>query len=343
MDTVETMMQVNSIDLQVGSSKWISTVRKDAKSLASALEMGYLHLARILYEIETTEDSEFGKAPIFSTWGYKSFAHYVEEELGINRKKAESLRNIWFAFKHQLAHISEPVRERLAQLGWTKVRTLLAGTKGGGPSVLQMYNSEVWVERWVTLSEQCNLMELESTIAKTKEDYQLKSTDTNSSVEIVDAVAIPIENGSNGHSLSGHTDFGSNGSNGHLHTREDQFLPPSTPPEIPEAVIPTIDKAYREVFMLAEEQHDIVKQALTRSSQLSNSPKKGHNLTLICMDFLATNEFTKPKDDQIPAFLAKLEQQLGIKLVALLPKHKKVLFGSESLEQMTTWFDGEEE
>lgn len=89
------------------------------------------------------------------------------------------------------------------------------------------------------------------------------------------------------------------------------------------------------IFPLFPEQQVTVTEALTRAMELSNSKKPAHNITLICMDFLANNDFRLANDaDMQLRYIAKLEALLGKKLVLVDPVTKQVEYGMESLQML---------
>jgi hypothetical protein len=89
-------------------------------------------------------------------------------------------------------------------------------------------------------------------------------------------------------------------------------------------------------FKLVHSQYDNVKAALERAGQLSKSKVRSHNLSLICLDFLTTNDFRKSDDpDQALRFLtAKFERILGKKLVVIDPDRWEIEYGLESLRRV---------
>ncbi len=77
----------------------------------------------------------------------------------------------------------------------------------------------------------------------------------------------------------------------------------------------------------------MVDEALERSKQLSRSDKDGHNLALICTDFLATNSFGKKDDpDMLARYLFKIESLLGVRLIALDTKTSDLVYGKEAIK-----------
>lgn len=81
---------------------------------------------------------------------------------------------------------------------------------------------------------------------------------------------------------------------------------------------------------LYDEQWKTYNAAIDRAKNLSKSEKIGHNLELICQDFLANNGFTKPEEDA-NEYLAKMERQLNLKLIALDPLTGVPIFGADLL------------
>ena len=106
----------------IGSESWASKIRKKARSVATTIDAGYMHLAEMLYLIDSTPvNGEPKNGPIYSAWGYTSFAQYAEEELGMHRRRAERLRRIWFDIDIRLAdQLDWKLRKRLVALGFGK-------------------------------------------------------------------------------------------------------------------------------------------------------------------------------------------------------------------------------
>lgn len=108
--------------------------------------------------------------------------------------------------------------------------------------------------------------------------------------------------------------------------------------------LPETDDVKWEHFMLYKAQHETVAAALARAKELSNSEKKGHNLEMICTDFLATNDFLKGNDPEMKKrYLAKVEQMIGYKLVAIDPESGDVQYGLQSLAKYAKQLSDEEE
>jgi len=78
-------------------------------------------------------------------------------------------------------------------------------------------------------------------------------------------------------------------------------------------------------------QASVVDTALKRAAKLSGSNKDGHNLALICTDFLATNDFPTLSGEAKLHYLAKIETLLGLKLIVANPDCSQVLYGLATL------------
>lgn len=263
-----------------GSKTWSRKIRRQAKSLASNLETGYMELARILYTVyDTPQDGDVTKPPLFQAWGYNSFADYAEEELGLHRRKAERLRRIWYKLEVELEGLDSKIKERIVKLGWSKTRELVR--------VLTVRNAKDWVDK----AEKLNYPELLEALSKYTTEREARIREAESS--------------------------------------DEEPNPDDLDPAVPDA-----DKFKVETFSLAEPQLESVKTALERASELSTSKKKGHNLDLICTDFLATNGFLKGDDIDKKNYLAKVEKQLGVSIVAIDPLSDEIIFGLATLERL---------
>jgi hypothetical protein len=82
------------------------------------------------------------------------------------------------------------------------------------------------------------------------------------------------------------------------------------------------------------EQVKTVDAALARAEELSGSDKKNHNLDLISQDFLLNNEFRNSKEEDKRAYLRKMENLLGVHLIALDPSTGLPLYNGDLLYRM---------
>ena len=70
--------------------------------------------------------------------------------------------------------------------------------------------------------------------------------------------------------------------------------------------------------------------ALDRAKNVTNSDKISHNLEMICIDYLASNDFADPKDD-LKRSIAKFEKLIGHKIIAIDTKSGKPVYGGDLL------------
>jgi hypothetical protein len=294
-------------DSAVGGDTWADKVRKEAKDLAGRVDTEYINLARLLYEIyDTPVGGDEKNGPIWTQWGYKSFAEYVQEELGIHKKRAQRLKKIWERLEGLRSEgMDEGVRDRLVQLGFSKIRELVR--------VVTPKNAEKWVGKAEELSYPHLTKIIRDTLdsaekrgraarevtrdreteAQSEEDRVLnEGSDTVSSEEVVEMAP------------------------------EVEMAPPADV---------TADDMKRLNFMAYNDQADTINQALERAEQLSGSNSKTNNLHLICVDFLATNDFGKATASQKLRLISKLEKALGLHLVAFDEDYEAV-YGLKTLK-----------
>jgi len=95
-----------------------------------------------------------------------------------------------------------------------------------------------------------------------------------------------------------------------------------------------------ETFAFDDDQQENLWASIQRASEIAGKDNlpKSLLLDMILVDFLATNDFGKSGD---PAnrtkYLRRIEQALGVRLVALDPDTRDVVFGAATL----TWAAGE--
>ncbi len=96
------------------------------------------------------------------------------------------------------------------------------------------------------------------------------------------------------------------------------------------------DVVHRVFFVLFEDQYNNVMHALELAKQISNSDKQGHNLDLICTEFLATHQLPKGNDyiSNLRRFFMSLEMGLkNVKVIVIDTDKNEVIYGEEFLRQ----------
>jgi len=297
----------------VGSKAWAKKIRDRAKELSSQLDTGYMEMAQILWTVyDMTLKGDITQRALFKSWGYETFADYTEKELNLHRRKAERLRAIWFILKVQLAAMPEPDRKRIIALGWSKVREMIR--------VLTLGNAK----KWIKLAEQASYPELYEAI----QDF-LKKKEAGKVQHALEGGKAPKEPEPNFDKLPVSSFDPADYQTGPKAVTEP--LPPTFPEDNGDDVPPQPDKLFWKHFYLYPDQMDIVNQALERSAELSESNKPGHNLSLICTEFLATNDFTTASRKQQLKFLANLEKSMGVKLI-VADQEDDLIYGIENLQ-----------
>jgi hypothetical protein len=121
------------------------------------------------------------------------------------------------------------------------------------------------------------------------------------------------------------------------------------PDEAPSAFIPTADAGggsggskqlqkpealHTRQVGLYDAQLETWDTALSRAQGLTGSEKIGHNMELICQDFLANNDFSKAKDKDKSGYISKMERRLGVLIIAIDPNSGKPVHGRDLLWRM---------
>lgn len=89
------------------------------------------------------------------------------------------------------------------------------------------------------------------------------------------------------------------------------------------------EKLYPMHFSFYRDQYENVRNALKKASKMSHSSKPSNNLSLIAMDFLATQGHV----DSIPDLLGFFEEALSLEIVAVDSKTRKTVYGEQYLEE----------
>ena len=292
-----------------GSKAWAKKLRAEAKELVESLETGYMNLAKILFTVyDTPIDGDRQKKPIYTLWGFNTFRDYAEQELDLHYKKAESLRFIWYRIEIELDGMNEVVKKRLLALGWSKVRELCR--------IIKLSN----VEAWVTKAEGMNYQTVEAAVRKARERQEGEEVERE-----VRKQGDPIEKSNQ---LSGTYDG-------------DSSEPPAEGISVPQRDSwavgdkdPRDEPLFSKNFKFYPDQLETVRLAIDRAKELSGSERPGHNFSLICLDFLANNDFTKASEEQKLRYVAKLEKLIGYKFIVVDPSSTDVLYGLATLEKV---------
>lgn len=318
--------------VELGSEKWSEVMRSEAKAVAQNMETGYMDLAKILYQlfdVPVNGDPENG--PWFKEWGYDTIGDFAEQELNLQRRKAEYLRAIWYRLEVEMEDMNADVKQRIISLGWSKVRELI--------KVLTIKNAS----KWADLAEKCNYPDLCHSIKKYKDKLEAahvlkakgeqyvapiptKVTKTKDLPTAFDEHKPHLQAVGEGEAQPSGT-VGAEPPPGQAPAPEEDLEP------VPMKVEDSEKFFHREFWMVAD-QLDIVDAAMKRAAELSGSDKKGHLLSVICQDFLATNLFGKPDQDQIIRFLAKYEKLLNVRLV-IIDEDDDPVYGMTHLENLS--------
>lgn len=291
-----------------GSKAWCKWIRGHAKELALSIDTNYKDLAKDLFAIyDTPIDGDRANGPVFTSWGYKTFRDYAEQELNLHYKKAESIRGIWYWREIELESIDPAIGKRLDALEWTKLRVL--------KRIVTLSNAKHWVER----AENMNYQTLEAAVKK--------------AIDRMEDEAIEREIRKKGDPIEKSNKLAADKTEEEI---EDEEAEESAPPAKKEYDWDHPDYFTSKSFAFLPDQLETVKQALKRASELSNSLSGGQNLALICLDYLATNDFMKASEEQRLRYVAKLEKLMGLKLIVVDPKTKDVLYGLGTLEKVAT-------
>lgn len=121
-------------------------LREEALNAREMVEVGYMKLARCLFDIYTQN--------VYQTWDYPTFEGYIDAELQIDYRKAMYLVQIY-----SKASMLGMDMARLEKMGWTKARELIR--------IVDQTNSE----EWMTIAENSTVKELSFKI-KTEKDIQ---------------------------------------------------------------------------------------------------------------------------------------------------------------------------
>lgn len=88
-------------------------------------------------------------------------------------------------------------------------------------------------------------------------------------------------------------------------------------------------------FAVFPGQKQTIEDALDRAAQVTKSKIRGHNMEMICTDYLATNAFGHKDDPKVTLkYIAKIEKLTGKRLIVVDPDTLDVEYGIGTLEDM---------
>lgn len=153
-------IKINDDKIQIISNESKETLREKAKRLAKDLQNKYTNLAEILYVIHSNE--------YWKNWGFISFEQYALDELGIFRRKAYYLRNI---FEKVCKQLKIP-KEKIEQESWSKMQKVASLFDLG---VVNNENKEEWLEK----AKELTVAELDAIVKNKQTDFVLQDVKKN--------------------------------------------------------------------------------------------------------------------------------------------------------------------
>ena len=306
----------------VGSKAWSNLLKKKVINLSGVVTKNYVELAKLLYLMDrTTINNDSTQPNICFHWHYNSLREFASKELALEVRKFNYILSIGYTLEETLKDADPELMERFINLGWSKVREICRVVEKS-----QFFD-------WVNKGEQSTFSEIQDMVSqyrKDDEENKLKRLALAGAATLnKDPFGPPkMENMAD---LDPSTQAVVTGASFDTPNSSAVAVMPEEL-ELKPTPIPEMTKMTHESFAFYEDQSDIVKSALKRAEQLSGSTKKSNNLTLICTEFLATNEFTKATEEQRLKFLASIEKSLGFKLIAADPETNGVVYGIETLQ-----------
>lgn len=143
-----------------------AAIRQETLQARDMVEIGYMKLAKCLYDIYTQN--------IYQTWDFPNFENYVDSELQFNYRKAMYLVEIY-----NKALLLNMDMERLERIGWTKAKELIR--------VVDQNNADEWMD----VAEKSTTKELNFKI-KTEKESQLDHTSIVEEVPTVTTITFKL-------------------------------------------------------------------------------------------------------------------------------------------------------
>ena len=332
-------------ELLVGSKAWAESKCEEARTLIKGIETDYIILGKHLWDLyDIPVDNNPANKPAYSLFGYAKFEEFCDKELGLHYRKAYTFRLIYYRLYIELKDMDPQLRDRIIALGWTKVR--------GVSRVLTLANAVSWIE----YAEKHTASAIEKKASEHIEEARKKKA---------------MEEGLGFESAAAGASFLDDSETGASEPKKKGSLKKSTAtPEPTEAedaggasvdLMPSFDEEHqteldgsssepvfdpaiadldpktKRVFYLHPDENALVQAALDLSKKLSGKDVPATNLSLICLEFTATNDSTARqtmKEEFKLVMLAQVEKLLGLNLLAVDPKTGNAIYASAALKKM---------
>lgn len=286
-------------------------LRELAARTAAKWQRAYLETGKVLYEVHVRKSETTGEL-VWKSWGYTSFYEYVEEELKIPQKSAQRMQRIFFRLnspEDPLYNASQESKDRLLSIGFAKV------------SLLMEVVTDTTLDSWVAHASKLSCEALRQLMGAAKD--QAFAAQRKQVSEGEDPFQKPA---SLRVSLKKPISAGEA-------KEEESTAETEIKSTLLQEVVPVAVPERKFIhFSLYPDQYDSVQEALKQASQISESDKQSHNLTLICDDFVMTNRLGKVNDqDTFFRYLEKIQRHFGVKLVAVDPNTHDVIYGMDTL------------
>lgn len=155
-------VEVSEKDLELAEAQ----LRERAKSLRWEIEDNYWELGKCLWEVYDGvpggyqammkgDGAKQAREALFQKWGFKSFEHYAENELGLRKRTAQNIRYAYYWFEVQ-EKLPSNVLTELKKVGRSRVY-ILAG-----------FARKDSISLWIEKAKSCTFEELKKSITAAK-------------------------------------------------------------------------------------------------------------------------------------------------------------------------------
>ena len=127
-------------DFSLEDTEETRALRDGLKNKIKLIDTTYWEVARDLHEVRNRK--------LYKVWGYKTFASYVTEEIGKDKRWAHYQAQIFEYFHNTVSHLladkpdeAKKVVEIAQQIGWSKAKTLAAAQIINSENALQVMES----------------------------------------------------------------------------------------------------------------------------------------------------------------------------------------------------------
>jgi len=290
-------------------------IKEKILQLRKEIDRDYYQIAGLLHEIWSEN--------LYQDLGYSTFKEFSEEVVGFKERKARYLVAVykWIEIDAGFRDTEwdKAIKNRLIEVGWSKLKELVG--------VITRSNADEWVAK----AEMLSLEELKQEVKRYHQEMFLSAQKLSQKEGEDEGENVEIDGTVNGNLVD-------------ISTVQDGESPSVVVNSDGEVIAmggavsvadyEDLNTAFKPFTVhVTDDQRANIEKALHIAKILSDSTVDGHNLDLICTEFIASHAERGNVQDNIKFVLERLETLYGLKILAFTEKGQLV-YGSENIDDV---------